>query len=129
MKKLIAILFVVALAGCSSLQTLIPSFNDTNQSARIIDVSLDVDLLDCDQPHAPQVKRIKDDLRWFQLYSESNGFRNKDVLNIIKPMQETVDDFYKRSQEKQGSKLYCEMKKKIMAEQAKKASGVILGRF
>jgi hypothetical protein len=105
MKKLIAILFVVALAGCSSLQTLIPSFNDTNQSARIIDVSLDVDLLDCDQPHAPQVKRIKDDLRWFQLYSESNGFRNKDVLNIIKPMQETVDDFYKRSQEKQGSKL------------------------
>jgi hypothetical protein len=44
-------------------------------------------------------------------------------------MQETVDDFYKRSNEKQGSETYCEIKKKVMATQAEKAASAILGRF
>lgn len=45
-------------------------------------------------------------------------------------MQETVDDFYKRSiSEKQGSDAYCEIKKKIMTTQAEKAASAVLGRF
>jgi hypothetical protein len=44
-------------------------------------------------------------------------------------MQETVEDMYKRSSTQQGSKTYCDLKKKIMATQAEKAASAILGRF
>lgn len=128
--RLLALVLVVALSGCASIKEMIPSFQDPNQSAKIIDVRQSVAQLDCKQPHAPQVKQIKDNLEWFELYSNSKGDRQKDVLRLIKPMQETVDDFYKRStSEKQGSDTYCEIKKKLMATQAERAASAVLGRF
>jgi flagellar basal body L-ring protein FlgH len=129
MKKLVALSLVVLLTGCASVKNWVPSFSDPNQSARIIDVRQSVAQLDCKQTHAPQVKKIKDNLDWFQLYSDSKGWRQNDVLRLVKPMQETVDDFYKRSNEKQGSETYCEIKKKVMTTQAEKAASAILGRF
>jgi flagellar basal body L-ring protein FlgH len=129
MKQLVALSLVVLLTGCASVKNWVPSFSDPNQSARIIDVRQSVAQLDCKQTHAPQVKKIKDNLDWFQLYSDSKGWRQNDVLRLVKPMQETVDDFYKRSNEKQGSETYCEIKKKVMATQAEKAASAILGRF
>jgi flagellar basal body L-ring protein FlgH len=129
MKRLVALSLVVLLTGCASVKNWVPSFSDPNQSARIIDVRQSVAQLDCKQTHAPQVKRIKDNLDWFQLYSDSKGWRQNDVLRLVKPMQETVDDFYKRSNEKQGSETYCEIKKKVMTTQAEKAASAILGRF
>lgn len=129
MKQLVALSLVVLLTGCASVKNWVPSFSDPNQSARIIDVRQSVAQLDCKQTHAPQVKKIKDNLDWFQLYSDSKGWRQNDVLKLVKPMQETVDDFYKRSNEKQGSETYCEIKKKVMTTQAEKAASAILGRF
>lgn len=120
---------VVSLTGCASIKEYIPSFSDVNQSAKIIDVRQSVAQLDCKQEHAPQAKRIKDNLQWFQLYSESKGWRQNDVLKLIKPIQETTDDFYKRSLDKQGSETYCEIKKKILTQQTDKAATAILGRF
>jgi hypothetical protein len=128
--RLLALILAVALTGCASVKDMIPSFQDPNQSAKIIDVRQSVAQLDCKQPHAAQVKQIKDNLQWFELYSTSKGDRQKDVLRLVKPMQETVDDFYKRSiSEKQGSDAYCEIKKKIMTTQAEKAASAVLGRF
>ncbi len=129
MKKILIAGMVFALTGCASIKEMIPSFSDPNQSARIIDVRQSVTQLDCKQPHAPQVKRIKDNLEWFQLYSESKGWRQNDVIKLVKPIQETVDDFYKRSLDKQGTEGYCEIKKKIMISQTEKAASAILGRF
>jgi hypothetical protein len=117
------------LTGCSTVVGWIPSFNDTNQSAKIIDVRQAVDSLDCAKPQGVQVKRIQDELRWFELYSESAGIRNQDVIRIIKPMQETVGDFAKMVQDKDGSRVYCDLKKRAMQEQAARAAKVILGRF
>jgi|LauGreDrversion4_2_1035121.scaffolds.fasta_scaffold247452_3 hypothetical protein len=129
MLRILILTLALSLTGCASVKEWIPSFSDPNQSARIVDVRQSVAQLDCKQPHAPQVKRIKDNLEWFQLYSESKGWRQNDVLKLVKPMQETVDDFYKRSTEKQGSDTYCEIKKKLMAAQADKAASAVLGRF
>jgi len=130
MKNFLIAIAVVSLTGCASIKEMIPSFNDPNQSAKIIDVRQSVEQLDCKQPHAPQVKRIKDNLEWFELYSTSKGWRQNDVLKLVKPMQETVDDFYKRSiGDKQGSDAYCEIKKKVMKIQAEKAATAVLGRF
>jgi hypothetical protein len=128
--RYLAVALILCLSGCASIKEMIPSFQDPNQSAKIIDVRQSVAQLDCKQPHAPQVKQIKDNLEWFELYSTSKGERQNDVLRLIKPMQETVDDFYKRStSEKQGSDTYCEIKKKLMTTQAERAASAVLGRF
>jgi hypothetical protein len=127
MKRLfIAVTLAFALTGCTSI---IPSFWDDNQSVAIIDARFAVEQLDCSKPHAPQVKVIKDRLEWFVLYSESKGKLQRDVQILVEPMQETVDDFYKRSLEKEGSKAYCEAKKRIMQSQSSVAAKGILGRW
>jgi hypothetical protein len=129
MKNLIAALAFFMLSGCSTVVGWIPSFNDVNQSAKITDVRQAVDSLDCAKPQNVQAKRIVDELRWFELYSESAGIRNQDVIRIIKPMQETAGDFLKMVADKDGSRVYCDLKKRAMQEQAARAAKVILGRF
>ena len=130
MKKLIAIAAIsLTVSGCSTVKGWIPSFWDDNQSARIIDVRLRVDSIDCAQPQLPQAEALSRELRWFELYSESKGWRQNDVLKLTAPMKETTDDWVKRSREKEGSKVYCEMKKKVLVEQSKRAASAVLGRF
>ena len=127
--RLISLILVVSLTGCASIKEMIPSFSDSNQSAKIIDVRQSVAQLDCKQEHAPQIKRIKDNLQWFELYSQSKGWRQNDVIKLVQPIQATTDDFYNRSLTKQGSESYCEIKKKILTSQTEKAATAILGRF
>jgi hypothetical protein len=129
MRILAAAVLALSLTGCATVQSWIPSFWDDNQSRAIVDVRQSVAQLDCNIDHAPQVKRIKDHLEWFNLYSESKGARQQDVRKLIGPMKETVDDFYKRSIDKQGTKAYCEIKKKIMILQSEKSASAVLGRF
>ena len=120
---------VISLTGCASIKEMVPSFSDVNQSSKIIDVRQSVAQLNCKEAHAPQVKVIKDNLQWFVMYSESKGWRQNDVIKLVKPIQDTVDDFYKRSIDKPGTESYCEIKKKIMTTQTDKAASAILGRF
>lgn len=129
MNKLLIIFAVSLLSGCASLKEWVPSFNDTNQSASIIDVRLSVARLNCAEPQLVQVARIRDHIEWFELYSESKGSRQADVRRVIAPMKATVEDMYQRVSVKDGSKVYCEMKKTAMQEQAARAASVILGRF
>jgi hypothetical protein len=132
-KTFTLILLALTLNGCASMTSTVkgwvPSFWDDNQSRSIIDVRLAVDRLDCTQPQLPQVAPIKDNLRWFELYSESKGWQQADVLRLTAPMKESVDDFYKRSEDKQGSQAYCEIKKKLLQSQANSAAKAVLGRY
>lgn len=107
----------------------IPSFWDDNQSARIVDVRLHVDRLDCSQPQLVQIAVIRDDLRWFELYSHSKGQLQKDVLRLIQPMQQTVEDMYTRNTGGTASNAYCELKKQIMQQQAERIASAVLGRW
>lgn len=129
MKKVLLIVFAMMLAGCTTIKSYIPSFWDDNQSARIIDVKMAITAFDCDQPHLVQIVPIRNNLLWFEYYSTAKGWRQNDVLKLIKPLQDSVEDFYKRSSEKQGSASYCKIKQKIMVEQVTRASQAILGRF
>lgn len=129
MKRLIVLLAVLTLTACSTVQSWIPSFNDPNQSARIIDVRSDVERIDCSQPQLAQALQIQRDLQWFHLYSESSGFRHNDVLRLIAPMEEAVKDWVDRSSKEQPSKIYCEIKRNILREQAKSAARAVIGRF
>lgn len=127
--KPLMLLCAVTLSGCATVTNWIPSFWDDNQSAKITDVRLKVDRLDCKTDQLSQVTVIRDELRWFQLYSESKGKLQKDVLRLIGPMQETVEDMYKRNSDGKGSQTYCELKKKIMQQQAERAAAGVLGRW
>ena len=132
MKRLALIGLVVLLQGCASfsfqnIKDQIPSFWDDNQSRSVIDIRQSVEKLNCKESHAPQVKVIKDNIQWFILYSDSKG--TKDVLTLVKPMESTVDDFYKRSLEKQGTEIYCDIKKKILITQSSAVAKTVIGRF
>lgn len=129
MKRIILCLALVALSGCASLQTLIPSFWDDNQSAKIVDIQLTVDRIDCSQPQLAQATRLRDELRWFELYSTSKGRTQQDVLRVLEPMKETTEDWYKRSLDAQGSRGYCDIKKKILQQQSDRAARAVLGRW
>jgi len=129
MKLIFAIMISVMLTGCATVSTWIPSFWDDNQSARIADVRLGIDRLNCAGDQLAQITRIRDDLRWFELYSHSKGTLQKDVIKLIAPMQATVEDMYTRNVKGQGSVIYCELKRTVMQQQAQRAAAGILGRW
>lgn len=126
MKFIIAAFFAIALSGCASVKNWIPSFWDDNQSAYITDARLSVEKIDCNIAQAQQVTAVAQDLRRFELYSQSKGSLQKDVLRVIEPMQSTIKEWQQRGE---GSKTYCEIKKKILAQQGERAAKVILGRW
>ena len=126
--RILTLLLVIALSGCASISSVIPSFWDDNQSARIVDVRLAVERVDCTNA-LPGVTRVRDDIEWFKLYSASKGALQKDVLAVIAPMSETAEEWYTRTATGTPSKTYCELKKSIMQQQAARAASAILGRW
>lgn len=131
MSRLILIgLTSLALTGCASLSSYIPSFWDDNQSAKIIDVRQKVEEITCAQgTQLADAENILREIEWFELYSQSKGSRQNDVIKIVSPMKETVTDWAKRSKENEGSKAYCNAKKKVLQKQSSRAAEAILGRF
>jgi hypothetical protein len=131
MKKLLLVAAVFLLQGCAGLTGMIPSFWDDNQSAKIISVRLDIERVDCKAQQLPQVAKIRDDLEWFRLYSDSKGGRQADVLALTKPMTETVEDWYKRVilEGHKDNAIYCDLKKRVLTEQSTRAAKAVLGRF
>jgi hypothetical protein len=131
MNKISAIILAFMLSGCAGLTGMIPSFWDDNQSYKITSVRLDIERLDCRAQQKPQVTKIRDDLEWFRLYSDSKGGRQADVLALTKPMSETVEDWYKRvnTDGHKDNPIYCDLKKRVLQEQSTRAAKAVLGRF
>ena len=130
MRTVITLVLALAVTGCGTLTTAIPSFWDDNQSARIIDVRFKVERMDCGSEQIrAQVSQLRDDLLWFELYSESKGARQQDVIKIVHPIRETVEDMHKRYSEGLATKSYCEIKQRILRSQSQKAADAVLGRF
>lgn len=119
-KNISIMLSSVLLTGCLT----IPSFYDDNESKASIDVRHAVAQLDCTKDQVPQAMKIKERVDWFSLYVESKGSR--DVAKMVKPLKETVDDFYKRGG---GSEAYCDSKKKILEKQSLSVANAVMGRF
>ncbi len=126
MQRIILALAAIFISGCASVQNWVPSFWDDNQSHYITVTRLAVEQIRCDAQQAPQVQRVWNDLRMFELYSQSKGTLQKDVLRVIEPMQATTKEWLDRGE---GSKTYCELKKKLLTQQGDRASKVILGRW
>lgn len=128
MKKIIAVLALIMLSACSSVDvsSVVPSFWDDNQSRSIINTYQLAVNIDCKEVQSIQAQAIVRELQWFQLYSESKGFLQKDVLKLIEPMQTTAREWVDREA---PSEAYCKIKKNIITAQARAAAAAVLGRF
>lgn len=132
MKRLLLVLSLVALSGCAAIETVIkqvPSFNDPNQSSSIVRVQVLADNIDCLQPQYPQAQALQLELQYFIVYSQNAGIRHHDVIDLVTPLKETVDDWATRTKTGSGSMMYCSIKKGIIQEDAHRAAKVVLGRF
>jgi type IV pilus biogenesis protein CpaD/CtpE len=129
MKKIIVVAMVMTLTGCANMYKYIPSFWDDNQSAKIIDVRQKIHNIDCTKAQAAQADAIVQDIQWFRLYSDSKGRSQQDVLKLVEPMEQTAIDWARRSATQEGSRTYCEIKKKVLIGQIDRAAGSVLGRW
>ncbi len=129
MKKIVVIAMVMSLTGCANMYKYIPSFWDDNQSAKIIDVRQKIHNIDCTKPQFNQADAIAKNIQWFRLYSDSKGRSQQDVLKLVEPMEQTAQEWAKRSATQEGSRTYCEIKKKVLTGQIDRAAGSVLGRW
>jgi len=105
MRKLLAALAMLALAGCASLKDEIPSFWDPNEVVAITDIQLAVHHLDCgSKNYAEQLTYTKDRTEWLMLYSTSKGSR--DLLKMEQLFNDSLQGLKPDS-----SKFFCVLKK------------------
>lgn len=104
---------------------MIPSRWDVNQAKVTTDLRQATHNFDCKGDQRAQLKTIAEAAQWFELYSESKG--TKDVASLGKTLQTTVKEFQDRAQP--VSPLYCDLKKKLMIQQADIIAKTVQGRF
>jgi len=127
MKKLIVFLFVLSLTGCASIVEMIPSGWDANQARVITDIQLQIRHFDCRVELAPQVNRLALDLEWFNIYAKTKPTR--DIAKLTGTITDTVKELQDRVAKGPVSPLYCDLKKKIIQQQADILAGSVQGRF
>jgi hypothetical protein len=104
---------------------MIPSRWDVNQAKATTDLRQSTHNFDCKGDQRAQLKTIAEQAQWFELYSESKG--TKDVAHLGKTLQSTVKEFQDRPQP--VSPLYCDLKKKLMMQQADIIAKTVQARF
>jgi hypothetical protein len=125
MKKLLLILTFLSLTGCANLLEMIPSRWDVNQAKVTTDLRQSTHSFDCKGDQLAQLKVIAQQVEWFDLYAESKG--TKDVAKLTATMKVTVTEFQNRPQP--VSAIYCDLKKKLMSQQADIIAKTVQGRF
>ena len=124
--RLMILALAVVLSGCSTVMEWVPSFWDPNQSAKIVDIRVDVEGIDCSREQMPQLVKLRGDLQWFRVYSQTKGRTQADVLRVVEPIRTVVDEWVERGE---GSRGYCTIKRKLLLEQTERAATVVQGRW
>ena len=130
MKKILIILAMCGLTGCSTVQSvkdIIPSFWDDNQSKVATDLQVYSRRLDCSKPLQPQLESIEIPLQWLTVYSQTKN--TKDVLKITNTFNTTYGEFKDRVKAGSVSPIYCDIKQKLFVQQADMIAKAVLGRF
>ncbi len=127
MKKVLLVLAFISLTGCSTIKEWIPVKWDANQSQAITSIQQTTRNFDCKADIAQQSKALSNQVEWFTIYSESKPTR--DVVPLISKMNDTVKELQERSSKGPVSPLYCDLKKKILVQQADMIAHTVQGRF
>ena len=126
MKKMLIVLTLVTLSGCSMLNY-IPSSFDYNESAKITDIQQDVRLLDCKVDTIKGVYALYNDVKWLETYSSTK--KSRDISSIIPALTKSVTELKERGDKGPISNIYCELKRKIITQEAEQISNAVQGRF
>lgn len=115
------------LSGCSSLMDYFPSRWDVNQAKSITDIQLSTRQLDCNTDVASSLNHLETEIQWFQIYANTKG--TKDIANLSQTLATTVHEFQSRKKDGPVSPVYCDLKKKLMIQQADILAKSVQGRF
>ena len=127
MKRLLAVCAFFALTGCASIMEYIPSSWDVNQAKVITDIQLEVKHFDCKAELKPQVDQLAKNVEWFDIYSQTKPTR--DINKLTGVIKDTVKELQDRVSKGPVSPLYCDLKKKIIQQQADILAKSVQGRF
>jgi len=127
MKKLIVILALVGLTGCASVMEMIPSRWDVNQAKVITDIQVQVNHFDCKKDQASQLATLAINVEWFDIYAKTKPTR--DISKLTGTMTTTVKEYEDRLKAGPVSPMYCDIKKKIIQQQADILARSVQGRF
>lgn len=127
MKKLLLILTFLSLTGCSTIMEWIPSGWDVNQAKVITDIQQQSRNFNCKADLAPQVQRLAQDVEWFDIYAKTKPTR--DIAKMTSTITTTVKEFQERVAKGPVSPIYCDLKMKIIKQQADILAGSVQGRF
>lgn len=127
MKKILLALTFTTLTGCSTVQQWIPVRWDANQSQSITSIQQTTRNFDCKADIAQQSKDLAQKIEWFEIYAKSKPTR--DVIVPIEKMHSSVKEIVERTSKGPVSPTYCEIKKKILIQQADMIAHTVQGRF
>jgi hypothetical protein len=127
MKRLLVVLAFLSLTGCASLMEMIPSGWDVNQAKVITDIQQQVRHFDCKADLGPQVTKLAQDVEWFDIYAKTKPTR--DIAKLTGTITDTVKELQDRVNAGPVSPLYCDLKKKIIQQQADILAKSVQGRF
>jgi PBP1b-binding outer membrane lipoprotein LpoB len=127
MKKLLLIAAFLSLSGCASIMEYIPSGWDVNQAKSITDIQLQAKHFDCKADLKPQVDQLSKDVEWFDIYAKTKPTR--DISKLTGTITSTVKELQERVAKGPVSPLYCDLKKKIIQQQADILAKSVQGRF
>jgi hypothetical protein len=105
----------------------IPSSWDVNQAKVITDIQQQARHIDCKAELAPQVNQLAKDVEWFDIYAKTKPTR--DIAKLTGTITDTVKDLKERVSKGPVSPLYCDLKKKIIQQQADILAKSVQGRF
>jgi PBP1b-binding outer membrane lipoprotein LpoB len=127
MKRLVSVCAFFALTGCANIMEYIPSSWDVNQAKVITDIQQQSRNFDCKAELAPQIKRLSQDVEWFDIYTKTKPTR--DIAKLTGTITDTVKELQERVAKGPVSPLYCDLKKKIIQQQADILAKSVQGRF
>jgi PBP1b-binding outer membrane lipoprotein LpoB len=127
MKRIIAVVVFLSLTGCASVMEIIPSGWDANQARVITDIQQQARHIDCKADLKPQVDQLVKDVEWFDIYAKTKPTR--DIAKLTGTITSTVNELQDRVKAGPVSPLYCDLKKKIIQQQADILAKSVQGRF
>jgi PBP1b-binding outer membrane lipoprotein LpoB len=127
MKRLATLLLIISLTSCASIMEYIPSSWDVNQARTITDIQQQATHFDCRADLKPQVDQLAKNVEWFDIYSQTKPTR--DINKLTGVIKDTVKELQERVAKGAVSPLYCDLKKKIIQQQADILAKSVQGRF
>jgi uncharacterized protein YceK len=127
MKKLLVVVAFLSLTGCASIMEMIPSRWDVNQAKSITDIQVQANHFDCKADQASQINALAINVEWFETYAKTKPTR--DISKLTGTLTTTVKEYQDRLKTGPVSPLYCDLKVKIIKQQADILAGSVQGRF